>query len=186
MGPAKEVVRAYLEKFARPSEPKEWPEPSSAPGNELVRLKKTSVQAMAQGFISVASPIQVYCEFWCLTKDITVNVNVVLYGEHGECVFNIGSSSVKAQHSVLSLEVVIPPKLLNNQTYTVSLTVVKNHSEAIFEFPNCVSFEVQDERQGLNYFGAWPGVIRPAIDNNLRIKELIDSETSNIPDSVNA
>lgn len=186
IGEAKDVVKTYLEKFARPSEPKEWFEPLSAPGNEFVRLKKTSVQAVGQGFISVASPIQVYCEFWCFTNDITVNVNVVLYGEHGECVFNMGSSSVKAQHSILSLEVVIPPRLLNNHTYTVSLTVVKNHSEPIFEFPSCISFEVQDERQGLNYFGAWPGVIRPTIDNNLRIKQLIDPVTQNIPNSVNA
>lgn len=186
MGSAKDVVRAYLEKFARPSEPKEWPETSSAPGNEFIRLKKTSVQAVDQGFISVTTPIQVYCEFWCFTKDITVNVNVVLYGEHGECVFNMGSSSIKAQHSVLSLEVIIPSRLLNNQTYTVSLTVVKNHSEAIFEFANCISFEVQDERQGLNYFGAWPGVIRPTIDNNLQIKELIDSVTQNTFNPVNA
>jgi lipopolysaccharide transport system ATP-binding protein len=186
MGDPKDVVRAYLEKFARPSEPKEWTDPSGAPGNEFIRLKKTSVQALDQGFISVASPIQVYCEFWCFTNDITVNVNVILYGENGECVFNIGSSSVKAQHSILSLEVIIPPRLLNNQTYTVSLTVVKNHSEAIFEFPNCISFEVQDERQGLNYFGAWPGVIRPTIDNNLTIKQLIDSVTQNSLNSINA
>jgi lipopolysaccharide transport system ATP-binding protein len=186
MGEPKDVVRAYLEKFARPSEPKDWTDPSSSPGNELIRLKKTSVQAVDQGFVSVASPIQVYCEFWCFTNDITINVNVILYGEHGECVFNIGSSSVKAQHSILSLEVIIPARILNNQTYTVSLTVVKNHSEAIFEFSNCISFEVQDERQGLNYFGAWPGVIRPTIDNNLRIKQLIDSVTQNSLNPLNA
>jgi lipopolysaccharide transport system ATP-binding protein len=186
IGTAKDVVKTYLEKFARPSEPKEWLEPMSAPGNEFVRLKKTSVQAVDNGFISIASAIQVYCEFWCFTNDITMNVNVALYGEHGECVFNMGSSSVKAQHSVLALEVIIPPRLLNNQTYTISLTIVKNHAEAIFEFPNCISFEVQDERQGLNYFGAWPGVVRPTIDNNLRIKQLIDSVIQNMPNSINA
>ena len=185
-GIPKDVVRAYLEKFARPSEPKEWFDSASAPGNEFIRLKKTSVQATDQGFISVTSSIQVYCEFWCFTSEITINVNVVLYGEHGECVFNIGSSSIKAQHSVLSLEVTIPARLLNNQTYTVSLTAVKNHSEPIFEFSNCISFEVQDERQGLNYFGAWPGVIRPTIDNNLRIKQLIDSVTQNTINPINA
>jgi lipopolysaccharide transport system ATP-binding protein len=186
IGAAKDVVKTYLEKFARPSEPKEWLEPMSAPGNEFIRLRKTSVRAVDNGFISVASAIQVYCEFWCFTNDITVNVNVVLYGEQGECVFNMGSSSVKAQPSVLSLEVIVPPRLLNNQTYTISLTIVKNHAEAIFEFPNCISFEVQDERQGLNYFGAWPGVIRPTIDNNLRIKQLIDSVTQSVPNSINA
>ena len=180
MGAPKDVVRAYLEKFAWPAAPKEWTEPSSAPGNEFIRLKKTSVQAVDQGFISVASPIQICAEFWCFAKGITVNVNVVLTAEQGECVFNIGSSSVQAQHAVISLDVVIPPRLLNNQTYTVSLTVVKNHSEPIFDFMHCVSFEVQDERQGLNYFGAWPGIIRPSIDNNLRIQQLLNDVNQNV------
>ena len=175
-GPAKEVVRSYLETFARPAAPKEWNDAGSAPGNELVRLKKTSAEAVTnQSFISVNTPIKISCEFWCFTEGITINVNVRLEAEHGECVFNMGSSSVNAQQSVLLLETLIPAHLLNNQTYSVSFTVVKNHSEPIFEFSHCLSFDVQDERQGMNYFGAWPGVIRPGIDNNLFIKEPLDT-----------
>jgi hypothetical protein len=76
----------------------------------------------------------------------------------------------------MQLEMVIPPKLLNNQTYSVSFTIVKNHSEPILELPNCLSFEVQDERPGVNYFGTWSGVIRPEIDNNLYIKEILETK----------
>jgi lipopolysaccharide transport system ATP-binding protein len=180
MGAPKEVVKSYLEKFARPSAPVEWTEPSSAPGNDFIRLKKTSVQAVDQGFISVASAVKIYCEFWCFAEDMNVNVNVVLTAEYGECVFNIGSTSVKAQHSVLQLDVVIPPRLLNNQTYTISLSLVKNHSEPLIEFTNCLSFDVQDERQGLNYFGAWPGIIRPTIHNSLRIKQPLNITDQNL------
>jgi lipopolysaccharide transport system ATP-binding protein len=161
--------------FARPTAPKEWNEPSLAPGNDYVRLKKTSVQAVGQGFVSISSPIQIICEFWCFVEEISLNVNVILKAEEGECVFNMGSSSAMAQHAIMQLEVIIPPSLLNNQTYSVTLTVVKNHSEHLFEFANCISFEVQDERQGLSYFGAWPGVIRPTLDNELRIKQPLDT-----------
>jgi lipopolysaccharide transport system ATP-binding protein len=76
----------------------------------------------------------------------------------------------------MQLDVVIPARLLNNQTYSISLTVVKNHSEPLFEFSNCLSFEVQDERPDMNYFGAWPGVIRPDINNDLSIKQLLGPE----------
>ena len=86
----------------------------------------------------------------------------------------------------MQLDVVIPPRLLNNQSYSVSLTVVKNHSEPIFEFSNCLTFEVQDERLGVNYFGAWPGVIRPFINNDLRISEKLDKGSLEITDSINA
>jgi lipopolysaccharide transport system ATP-binding protein len=186
IGLPKEVVKSYLEKFAKPTPPKEWDEPSSAPGNDVIRLKKTGVQAIEQSFISVATAVKICCEFWCYAEGFTINVNVRLNAEQGECVFNLGSSFVQAQHSVIQLDVVIPPELLNNQTYSVSLTVVKNHSEPVFEFSNCLSFEVQDERQGMNYFGAWPGVIRPVINNNLRIKEILENDQPKMFNSIDA
>jgi lipopolysaccharide transport system ATP-binding protein len=175
IGLPKEVVKSYLEKFARPNPPKEWKELSSAPGNDFIRLKKTSVEAMEQSFVNVATPIKIVCEFWCFAEGFSINVNVALIAEQGECVFNLGSSSVQAQQSVIQLDVVIPARLLNNQTYSVSLTVVKNHSEPVFEFSNCLSFDVQDERPDMNYFGAWPGIIRPVINNDLRIKETLEN-----------
>lgn len=185
-GSAKEVVRSYLEQFARPSLPKEWNQPAEAPGNDLIRLKKTSVEAAGQSFVSVATTIKICCQFWCFAEGFSINVNVCLNGEHGECVFNLGSSSVVAQHSVVQLDVVIPPRLLNNQTYSVSLTVVKNHSEPLVEFSNCLSIDVQDERQNMNYFGAWPGVIRPVINNDLSIKELLKSDQAKNKFSIDA
>ena len=63
---------------------------------------------------------------------------------------------------------------------------MKNHSEPIFEFANCLSFEVQDERQDMNYFGAWPGVIRPFINNDLSIKQLLDPEEAKMLNQLNA
>jgi lipopolysaccharide transport system ATP-binding protein len=186
IGSPKDVVKSYLEKFAQPNAPREWNDFFSAPGNELVRLKRTSVEAVEQSYINVASAIKICCEFWCFADDFTINVNVRLNAEQGECVFNLGSSSVKAQNSILELEVIIPPRLLNNQTYSISLTVVKNHSEPVFEFSNCLSFDVQDEREGMNYFGAWPGVIRPSIDNNLCVKQLLDKEQLKKTNNINA
>jgi lipopolysaccharide transport system ATP-binding protein len=185
-GTAKEVVKSYLEKFAKPNLPKEWVESSAAPGNDMIRLKKTSVEAIEQSFISVATPVKIRCEFWCLAEGFSVNINVRLNAEQGECVFDLGSSSVQAQRSIMQLDVIIPARLLNNQTYSVSLTVVKNHSEPIFEFSNCLSLDVQDERQDMNYFGAWPGVIRPSINNNLRIKELLENDQTKKISSWNA
>ena len=185
-GLPKDVVRAYLEKFAQPIPPRVWNDSATAPGNEWVRLKRTSVEAVDHSYITVATPIKISCEFWCFLDAVTINVNVQLNAEQGECVFNLGSSSVQGQHSILQLNVIIPPRLLNNQSYSISLTVVKNHSEPIFEFSNCLSFEVQDERVGVNYFGAWPGVIRPFINNDLTISEQLDKDSLKINGSINA
>jgi lipopolysaccharide transport system ATP-binding protein len=185
-GKPKDVVKGYLEKFAQPTPPNEWEESAAAPGNDIVRLRRTRVEAIGESFVNVSTPIRISCEFWCFTEGFNVNVNVQLNAEQGECVFNLGSSSVRAQQSVMQLEVVIPARLLNNQAYSVSLTVVKNHSEPIFEFSNCLTFEVQDERQNMNYFGAWPGVIRPVINNDLTIKELLAKDEAKIINRLDA
>jgi len=177
-GTSKEVVKSYLEQFAQPEAPREWHDPNTAPGNETVRLKKTSVEAIDQGFISVSTPIKLKTEFWFFDEGFTVNVNVRLLAEQGECVFELGSSSVTASNSIMELNVVIPTPLLNNQTYSVTLTIVKNYSQHIFEFANCISFTVQDERKDVSYYGTWPGVTRPTIDNNLFIKENLQPNTT--------
>lgn len=186
IGLSRDVVRSYLEKFAKPVAPKEWEEPSLAPGNDLFRLKKTSVEAVGQSFISVNTAIKICFEFWCFTEGFPVNINVKLNAERGECVFNLGSSVLPAQRSIMQLETIIPANLLNNQTYTISLTVVKNYSEPILEFSNCLSFDVQDERSGINYFGTWPGVIRPIVDNNLYIKQTLETEQLKTTNRLNA
>ncbi|MGZ3880273.1 MAG: ABC transporter ATP-binding protein [Flavisolibacter sp.] len=185
-GLPKLVVKSYLEKFAEPTPPNEWETSETAPGNDIVRLRRTQVEGVGQAFVSVVTPIKISCEFWCFAEGFNVNVNVQLNGEQGECVFNLGSSSVRAQPSVMQLDVVIPARLLNNQTYSISLTVVKNHSEPIFEFSNCLSFEVQDERPDINYFGAWPGVIRPFINNDLTIKQVLDPEQAKTTNRLDA
>jgi hypothetical protein len=50
--------------------------------------------------------------------------------------------------------------------------VVENNSYHIHEFSDCTSFEVEDVREGMHYFGTWPGIIRPSIDSLLLVKEL--------------
>jgi len=59
---------------------------------------------------------------------------------------------------------------LNNGTYILSITVVKNHAIHLHRFANCISFDVEDDREGISYFGKWPGIIRPQLENTL-VKE---------------
>jgi lipopolysaccharide transport system ATP-binding protein len=51
------------------------------------------------------------------------------------------------------------------------LTVVKNYAEVLHEFYNCLSFEVEDVRDGMYYYGVWPGLIRPSLDALFYVKD---------------
>ncbi len=173
MGPAGDVVNKYISSVKHESTSQSWDEAAEAPGNDQVRMKSIEVKPADENaeFITVHTPIQLDFEFWCFLQEGTINVNLKLLTTTGECIFNIGSSSVKAEKAIIGLRSIIPGDLLNNSTYIVALTVVKNHSTPICEFSNCTSIEVEDVREGMYYFDTWQGIIRPDIENVLYLKE---------------
>ncbi len=75
----------------------------------------------------------------------------------------------------MALKSVIPGNLLNNSTYFVSLSIVKNNTFPIYEFTNCLTFDVEDIRENMHYFGTWPGIIRPRIDGTFYVKQMLNA-----------
>ena len=178
IGKASDVVNSYISSSKGNQNEEEWDLPETAPGNELIRIKSINIKPQTDepnAFITVLTPIEMNFEFWCFLDDCDINVNVILYTDKGECVFNLGTPSIKAQKAVLGLKSVIPGNLLNNCTYIVSLSIVKNNTSPIYEFTNCVTFDVEDIRQNMHYFGPWPGIIRPRIDGSLYVKQLLNA-----------
>ncbi len=174
IGNPKEVTGAYIGSFQLQKNEHRWDKTESAPGNEIVRLKSIQITPQTEdkgGYITVHTPVQLDVELWHLQQGFNVNVNICLLTAAGECVFDLGSPTIKAERGVLALQSVIPANLLNNNTYTISLTVVKNNFYPIYTFSNCIAFDVEDVREGMNYFGNWPGIIRPQIESCFFLKE---------------
>lgn len=176
-GKAGEVVESYIGNLKQDKNELTWNSEHDAPGNEKVRMKSYSIKPQtdkSNTFITVRTPIQMDFEFWCYIDDCNINVNVKLYALSGECIFNLGSTTIKAQKAILALQSIIPANLLNNSSYYVSLTVVKNNSYPIYDFNHCASFDVEDVREGMSYFGVWPGLIRPQLEGSFYVKELLE------------
>lgn len=174
MGDSKEVVSAYIGSSKQYITEHHWENPDTAPGNKIIRMKSIEIkpQTEASAYITVRTPIQLNVEFWCLQENFDLNVNVRLLTATGECVFDMGSPTITAEKSIMELISIIPGNLLNNASYSISLTAVKNNSSAIYTFSNCISFDVEDIREGMYYFGNWPGIIRPQIESSFYKKEL--------------
>lgn len=177
IGPAGIVVNNYIASTKIEQSSHYWDEQDEAPGNDLIRIKSVQVKRSDEAedsFITVRTPIRIDVEFWCFMDDCNININVKLLTITGECIFNLGSKSIKAEKAVICLTSIIPGNLLNNSNYFIDLTVVKNHSVPIYEFPEVISFKVEDVREGMYYFGTWPGLIRPQIDSYLYVKDWLD------------
>jgi lipopolysaccharide transport system ATP-binding protein len=176
IGETSGVINTYLTSLK--NDPKqEWAAPDHAPGNTQLRLKSASARPHGETsgtLITVNTPIQLDFEFWCFLDNCSLNVNVILLTEKRECVFNLGTHSVQAEKGILALTSIIPKNLLNNSGYSVSLLVIKNHNTNVHEFIDCISFEVEDVREGMYYYGEWPGIIRPKIDSYIYMKETVE------------
>jgi lipopolysaccharide transport system ATP-binding protein len=171
-GGSRDVVQAYRAEAQQRISGKEWDDLEKAPGNERIRLRKISAAA-ADGarLITVQTAIRLTAEFKVYEQKGHLNVNVTLETSDGQCLFSHGTPSVPAMSSMIRMETVIPGKLLNNRTYWLTLTVMKDHRELVHSFVHCLPVDVEDDRAGIDYLGEWPGLIRPKIDAQLYVKD---------------
>lgn len=173
-GEARSVVRSYLASTQQDLAGKHWEDPNLAPGNERIRIK--SVRAIPAGkneLITVHTPFQISADFYSYLDKGEMNMNVALYSTTGECVFNIGSPCIQAYPSIVRLEANIPGSLLNARPYKLTITVIQDRKEIIHQFDQCLTIDVEDERDEIGFYGEWPGLIRPQLDIDLYNKDIL-------------
>lgn len=172
IGDPSAVVSHYISQNKKEAS-QSWDHPGSAPGNEWIRLKSVSAK-VAPGsidpYISVRTPVALHFQFWSDLYEGMVNINIRLLTMFGEVVFDLGSPLVQAQKGIMKLDALIPGHFLNDKSYSISLAIIRNGNTNICEFNNCLGFEVEDIREGMHYFGVWPGITRPKIESTLYIE----------------
>ena len=165
MGPALNVVNQYLLSAKSPGVHHSWEDGEEAPGNELVRLHSVSVTALNESsYITVKTPILVQAEFFCETDGCNLEVCFSLHSGDGICLFDLGSPTIPAEKGLFEYRAIIPPHLLNDKMYSVSLVVLKNNAQVLCELADCARFDVADLREGDNFYGDWNGLIRPRLE----------------------
>ena len=168
-GETNKVVNFYLLKDLSQKRIQIW-DFISAPGNELVKFKL--VEILPEGgnngdLIYLNNEILIFIEFWMLKGGLSINLSLHLFLQSGECIMaNItnlpGPILKEGLHKSICK---IPANLLNNGFYYVSIMVVKDGTSVIFNLDSCLEFEIHENiRIGTNWFGKYPGFVRPLID----------------------
>lgn len=169
----KEVIDFYMQRQSGFSLSKNYTI-EDAPGNEFVKLKSVSLTPIREDgkqLITVKSALQLKFEYWNEQDNIATNLSLHLYAATGECVFNIITQVPvpvlnKGNHSA---DCIIPANLLNTGIFYISLMIVKDTSIPLFNFEEILTFEVEEERESLNWHGRFPGFVRPQIDFKLNV-----------------
>ena len=175
-GDTTHVVNNYLSHVAETTLEHTWETPEQGPGNGEVRFRMVKIEPKYQDkkmYIDVRTPIRVCIEFWNMAERADLNLSLHLYAFTGECIFNVGTSSQSFDRGLVSAILEIPGNFLNDGSYVVSIMVVKDTSSVIFQLPEALSFEVEDHREGVTWYGKWPGYVRPQFNFQISQSEAL-------------
>lgn len=163
-GETNQVVASYLSKVSRTRLRREWDTPEEAPGNDLVRIRRMELvpdYPAGVSHIDVRTPMRVHFEFWNMMDRANLNLSLHLYSLTGECIFNVGSESTAYGKGLIQGECLIPGYFLNDGTYTISVMIVKDTVTPLYNMEEGITFDVEDFREGVAWYGKWPGYVRP-------------------------
>ena len=137
-----------------------------APGNDKVKLRRIEICPQlenATDLITIKTAIKIEFEFWNFIQGAAINLSMSLNTIMDECVFVIASNVKPSRTGLSSAVCIIPPDLLNDGSYYISMMVVAD-GVAVHNFENTIAFRVNESRQESIWHGKWPGALRPNLD----------------------
>jgi lipopolysaccharide transport system ATP-binding protein len=163
-GDTTHIVTNYLSKVSDKNLCVEWDSPETAPGSDEVRIKRFQLVPDYQDnltHIDVRTPLKIQFEFWNYVEGAVLNLSMHLYTFTGECIFNVGTAAQPFSVGLVTGTCEIPGNFLNDGSYVLSMMVVKDTSTVLFNMEEALSFDIEDFRENVTWYGKWPGYIRP-------------------------
>ncbi|WP_316814903.1 ABC transporter ATP-binding protein [Pedobacter nyackensis] len=165
MGNTQDVISNYLKREQTLSLNSVYPDPNTAPGNENIRVKRVEMLPQyldSNNIIDIRTPLIIEFEFWYFpAEEMDLGVNVLLNTVMGDCIFDVPSPANRYSKGLIKGKCTIPGDFLNNGSYLIDLLFVKNNSSSLFDFEECLSFDVEDFRENTTWYGDWVGAVRP-------------------------
>ncbi|MFD3000904.1 ABC transporter ATP-binding protein [Pontibacter toksunensis] len=175
-GEVTSVVSKYITGVQQYKLKQSWNKPEEAPGNEYIRIKSVELvpHLLDVGApLDIRTPLTVKFEFWNLTDDILLSAGLHLFTYGGECIFDVPSPATQCEKGIVKGECTIPGNFLNDGSYYFSLIILKDTSVSLFYYEECLSFDMEDYRENIQWYGKWWGAVRPKFPFKLEQSALV-------------
>ncbi len=137
---------------------------TNAPGNETIILLSADLKINGGDILEIDKGVAINFEFELRQSFDEFNYSLNMFAITGEHIFNSQSASFKAEKGILKASCIIPPNLMNNGDYSISILAVNKGSMPLFNFENVLQFEIFDNRKDGKWFGEIGGAVRPKLD----------------------
>lgn len=162
-GTPAQVISQYFTSFKDQVLKHEWTA-ADAPGNKHITMQSVElVPQLPQGadHIDIRTPLTVKFRFYNHNNGMVLATGLHLFTAAGECIFDVSTDSKVHHEGVIEGECRIPGDFLNDGSYYFSIIFVKDTSQELFYFENCLQFDVEDHRENVAWYGKWIGYVRP-------------------------
>jgi lipopolysaccharide transport system ATP-binding protein len=162
-GEAKAVVNNYMSQLQRKLWKQQWHR-QDAPGNESIKVLSIEMIPHLEDPmlpVDIRTPITVRFRFLNTQSGINLMTGLHLFTLTGECIFDVCCAPSEYDAGILEGECTIPGNFLNDGSYYFSIIFVRDSSQQLFYLEECLFFDVEDYREGLNWYGKWMGYVRP-------------------------
>ena len=180
-GPSESVVHTYLQTGLGVSAERRWPDPRSAPGNEVARLVAVRVRAedgTVSAHVDIRRPVGIEMEFEVLEAGHVLVPNFHLYSDEGLCVFVVSETRGEWHRRPRPAgryvsTVWIPGNFLAEGSIVVHAAMsTMNPLRGHFQELDAVAFQVVDSLDGDSargdFAGKIPGIVRPILSWSTR------------------
>jgi lipopolysaccharide transport system ATP-binding protein len=178
-GETQSVVNKYLSAYQKKLWKQQWELLSEAPGNQWIKMISIELIPHLQDPldpIDIRTSLAIKFRFKNFSKQVHLSVNLALFSLAGECIFNLPSSSGIYEDNIIEGECAIPGKFLNDGSYYISLYFIKDTSRTIFEYEECLHFDVADFRESGKHYDKWQGYVRPHFPFELNVCNVLEHE----------
>jgi lipopolysaccharide transport system ATP-binding protein len=164
IGDVHSVASRYISTIQKNVLSQSWEQDQHAPGNEWVRINKVELipQLHESGAaVDIRTPFIFRISFTNVKDGVQLSLGLHLFSYEGECIFDVTTSATVFNQGVINGECRIPGDFLNDGSYFLSVIFMKDTSIPLFYLEECISFEVSDYRENMQWFGKWMGAVRP-------------------------
>jgi lipopolysaccharide transport system ATP-binding protein len=172
-GATPQILADYLQATPAMQVEQQWTEWESAPGNDQVRLQRARVrpqQGNPQDVLTVHTPLTLEFDYWNAQSEAHLDLSMQLFNQQGILVCDVGRESRppwlpgQIPRGTMRDLCHIPGDLLNDGLYRLDL-YIREGDQVVYYHQNLLVFEIQDSSERReNWYGQWPGVIRPRFD----------------------
>jgi lipopolysaccharide transport system ATP-binding protein len=163
-GTIDDAITSYVKNVSKFQLSQHWNDINTAPGAEYIKIKSLElipISELVNGNFDTRTSFKVSIEYWNQKDNAELNVSIFLYSMTGECIFNVGDEAQFYQKGLIKTEIVVPGDFLNDGSYYFSVMIVRDRIAPVFFFEEALAFDILDYREGTDWYGKWPGSVRP-------------------------